>query len=52
MKTICQEEELTNDDKLCFLNISFAEYYVNGANKTNKILEQMQKYSKDLARLG
>ena len=52
LNTLCQEKNLTNEDRLWFLNICFAEYYVLGHWIEENILEEMRLASSQLARLG
>lgn len=52
LNTLCQEKNLTNEDRLWFLNICFAEYYVHGHRMKRKILEEMRLASFQLAKLG
>ena len=52
LKTFCPKKELTNEDHLWFLNISFAEYYLTGVKMKKNTLVEAQLSSWQLAKLG
>ena len=56
LKGLCSdsEEELETEDKLWFLNITFAEYYMHGKNHKIKrnSLDEIRQFSFQLAQLG
>ena len=53
LNKLCPEKDLTNEDRLWFLNICFAEYYVYKDKEIKKnMLEEMRLASYQLAKLG
>ena len=52
LNNLCPEKDLTNEDRLWFLNICFAEYYVFGLRMKRNILQDMRLASYQLAKLG
>ena len=52
LQNMCPEKDLTNEDRLWFLNICFAEYYAHGLQIKRNMLEEMRQASFQLAKLG
>ena len=52
LKTFCPKTDLTNEDHLWFLNISFAEYYLTGVKMKKNALDEARSSSWQLAKLG
>ena len=52
LKTLCPQQDLTNEDHLWFLNICFAQYYVHELRMKRNIQEELRLASYQLAKLG
>jgi len=51
LRKLCTDKDLKNEDKICYLNVTLADYYLSAGNQETDFFEDFRIFANELAKL-